>query len=209
MTTFKWHATTPLTVTGVRKFWDVRYQHAVTPWDRGQTSPALTGWLQERTLQPCRILVPGCGRGYEVIELARRGFDVVALDISAEAVRHVQHKLSESGLEAELIQADLFDWAPDHAFDAVYEQTCLCALLPEQMAAYALRLADWIRPEGDLFALFMQTGKSGGPPFHCDIEHMRQLFPTVMWRWPTEPLLEIPHPSGVHELGAVLRRRKI
>lgn len=193
---------------GAQKFWDVRYQHAVTPWDRGETSPALTNWLEQSRLLPCRILVPGCGRGYEVIELARQGFDVVALDISAEVIRQLQQELDTMGMEANLIQADLLDWVPDHPFDAVYEQTCLCALLPEQWSSYALHLADWIRPEGDLFVLFMQTGKPGGPPFHCDIEQMRQLFSVTAWLWPGESLIEVAHPSGVHELGAVLKRRQ-
>lgn len=206
MTTFKWHATTPLTEAGAENFWDLRYQHAVTPWDRGQTSPALLGWLADRTLKPCRILLPGCGRGYEVVELARRGFDVVALDISAAAIQFVQNELNVHGLEAELIQSDLFDWMPDRPFTAVYEQTCLCALLPEQWAAYTHRLVEWIQPEGDLFALFMQTGKANGPPFHCDIGRMQQLFAPPTWRWPTGPLPRIDHPAGVFEFGAVLKR---
>ena len=37
-------------------------------------------------MQPCRILVPGCGSGWEVAELSRRGFEVVGLDYTEAAV---------------------------------------------------------------------------------------------------------------------------
>lgn len=207
MSTFKWHATVPLNATGAETFWNSRYQHAVTPWDRGETSPALIHWLERGILTPNCILVPGCGHGYEVIELARRGFHVIALDISSTAIVKVREKLKTNGLQAELVVTDLFNWEPQTAFDAVYEQTCLCALLPEQWPAYADRLMNWLTPGGDLYALFMQTGKAGGPPFHCDIERMRRLFPDENWHWPDAALLEIDHPSGMHELGAVLKRR--
>lgn len=208
MTTFKWHATTPLTISGAQKFWEVRYEHDVTPWDRGSTSPALAHWLDSGKLKPCRILVPGCGRGYEVIELAQRGFDVTALDISPLAIEIVAHRLDEAGLAASLIETDLFDWMPRTPLDAIYEQTCLCALLPEQWSAYAQRLAQWLRPNGELFALFMQTGKAGGPPYHCDLDAMAELFATDAWIWPAGKPIKTPHSSGFFELATILKRKK-
>ena len=207
MTTFKWHATTPLTIAEARQFWEVRYEHAVTPWDRGTTSPALTHWLNTGKLNPCRILVPGCGRGYEVIELAQQGFEVTALDISPRAIETVAHQLQDTGLTASLIETDLFKWMPENPLDAVYDQTCLCALLPEQWPAYVRRLAQWLRPGGELFVLFMQTGRSGGPPFHCEIETMKELFRANAWLWPKGKPKKTPHSSGIFELAVILKRK--
>ena len=173
----------------------------------GDINPALVDWLDDRILQPCHILVPGCGRGYEVIELARCGFDVTAVDFSPQAVSSIQSKLNASGLNAELIQADLFTWTPEASFDAIYEQTCLCALLPEQWRSYANNLAKWVRPKGQLFALFMQTDKAGGPPFHCDLGAMQRLFTNDRWNWPDTEPVEAPHSPGFYELGIVLERK--
>jgi len=47
-----------------------------------------------------------------------------------------------------------------------------------------------------LFALFMQSKRPDGPPFHCDLERMRELFPNDEWTWSDE-LKEIAHPSGL------------
>ena len=206
MATYKWHATTPLTAEGAQDFWDIRYGHGVTPWDRGGQNPALTRWLVEGTLGPCRILVPGCGRGYEVVELARRGFDVTAVDLAPTAIETVAGKLRAAGLSATLVQADFFRWMPDNPFDTIYEQTSLCALLPDQWRAYVRRLSEWLMPGGRLFALFMQTNRPGGPPFHCDITAMKGLFSTDAWAWPISEPETVDHSTGFFELGVVLKR---
>lgn len=206
MTTYKWHATTPLTVEGARDFWDVRYGRDVTPWDRGGLNPAIVRWLEQGDLEPCRILVPGCGRGYEVVELARRGFDVTAIDLAPSAIEFAAAGLEAAGVSARLVEADFFRWTADDPFDAVYEQTSLCALLPDQWAAYARRLQHWLRPGGRLFALFMQTNRSGGPPFHCDIGSMKTLFTQDAWHWPPLEPAKVDHSPGFFELAAILRR---
>lgn len=204
MTTFKWHAATPLTVEGAQQFWDVRYEHGVTPWDRGAPNPALIRWLDEGILECGRILIPGCGRGYEVVELARRGFDVTAIDLSRNAIETVAEKLDAAGLSATLERADFFSWAPDAPFEAVYEQTSLCALLPEQWQAYERRLSGWLPPGGRLFALFMQTNRAGGPPFHCELSAMKRLFAASAWSWPASTPEMVEHSTGFYELGVVL-----
>ena len=79
------------------KLWDQN----VTPWDRGQPSPALKDILVERmdlvgkswVADPARgkrrkrALVPGCGRGYDVLLLSAFGYDVYGLDISESGIR--------------------------------------------------------------------------------------------------------------------------
>lgn len=71
--------------------WQQRDDEGETGWDRGESSPALIRWLDDGDLTPCRILVPGCGRGHEVVELASRGFDVTALDFARTPVRELTH----------------------------------------------------------------------------------------------------------------------
>jgi len=187
--------------------WESRYQSGETGWDRGASSPSLSAWLSNDGIaHGSRILVPGCGRGHEVVHLAELGFDVAGIDIAPSAVTHLQQVLMDKGLKAKVLHADLFEFRPETPFDAVYEQTCLCAIQPAQREAYEALLHDWIRPGGTLFALFMQTGAEGGPPFHCDLLAMRRLFPESRWAWPvTEPVFT-PHRNGRFELGYQLIR---
>jgi SAM-dependent methyltransferase len=189
--------------------WESRYHSGATGWDRGDVSPALQTWLAAGAIPAGRVLVPGCGNGHEVLALAGAGHAVTAVDIAAPPVLQLTAALVEQGLHAKVIQADLLNWIPAEPFDAVYEQTCLCALEPTQWQAYADRLAGWLVPGGRLFALFMQTGRAGGPPFHCDVQRMHQLFPDELWLWPPDEARVVAHPNGLHELAQVLVRRGV
>ncbi|HEU4748939.1 MAG TPA: methyltransferase domain-containing protein [Gemmatimonadaceae bacterium] len=123
-----------------KEFWEERFAAGNTPWDRGASSPQLGLWLRAGLLKPCRILVPGCGSGYEVVDLALAGFEVTGLDYADEAISRTHRNLERAGVDATLVQADVLAWEPDRAFDAVYEQTCLCALYPDKWREYADRL---------------------------------------------------------------------
>ena len=187
-----------------KAFWEDKYHAGETGWDRGGASPALTAWLDE--LKPCRILIPGCGRGHEVIELARRGFAVTGIDIATPAIEHLQTELAREGLTATLIHGDLFE-AELSPFDAIYEQTCLCAMPPARWPDYEQWLFHHLRPGGVLLAQFMQTGAEGGPPFHCELSEMKTLFDAPRWQWPESAGETVPHPSGLHEIPCRLIRR--
>ena len=135
-----------------KEFWEQRFAEGNTPWDRGASSPQLASWLRSGMLKPCRILVPGCGSGHEVVDLALAGFEVTGLDYADEAIGRAHRSLEKAGVDATLVQADVLAWAPDRAFDAIYEQTCLCALYPDQWRDYADRLCAWLKPGGKLFS---------------------------------------------------------
>lgn len=195
-------------------FWQEHFDNGRTPWDRGSASPQLLEWLKAGDLKPCRIAVPGCGKGWEVLELAEQGFDVVGIDYTAAAVEETLTHLQQKQLAAEVVQADVLVYQPEPRFDAVYEQTCLCALDPDHWVTYAEQLARWIRPGGRLYILFMQVdrpdarkGLKQGPPFHCDINAMHALFSSKHWQWPEALPVIVPHPTGWHELAICLERK--
>ena len=197
-----------------RNFWDKRFAEGDTPWDRGAANPQLGIWLATGALKPCRILVPGCGSGHEVAVLAQAGFEVTALDYAPVAIERTRAQLAAAKLTASLVQADVLDWHPALPFSAIYEQTCLCALYPDQWRAYADQLHAWLAPNGKLYALFVQLLRPGaaggaieGPPYHCDINGMRALLPEPHWAWPKPPYPRTTHPRGLAELVVVLERR--
>jgi methyl halide transferase len=194
-----------------REFWEERFRDGHTSWDRGEVNPQLGAWLASGELAPCRIVVPGCGSGYELAALAAAGFDVTGLDYAPIALERARQNLTKGGQKAELVEADVLVWQPERPFDAIYEQTCLCALYPDQWLTYAEQLHRWLRAAGRLYALFVQYPRPGaaegsieGPPYHCDINAMRALFPEPRWRWPKPPYPRTTHPHGLNELAVVL-----
>ena len=189
--------------------WQQRYDSNSIGWDRGGPSPVLYAWLDAEQLVPCRILIPGCGHGYEVLELAKRGFSVTAIDFAEAPVERLNRRLQERELAARIVKQDALTFQPDELFDAVYDQTFLCAIAPDLRPAYAVQLHRWLRTGGSLFAVFMQCSQleRPGPPFHCDLEDMKRLFQPTEWLWPEQPPQRVEHPSGLFELASILLRK--
>ncbi|HID35945.1 MAG TPA: methyltransferase domain-containing protein [Ghiorsea sp.] len=190
--------------------WESLYQAQDTGWDRGGASPALLTFMEKGALESAKtVLIPGCGRGYEVVELARRGFAVTALDLAPSAVTHLKQTLETEGLKAEVICTDIFDFKTSQAFDVVYEQTCLCAIEPSEREAYAKAVFGWLKPKGKLLLNMMQTGDESGPPFHCDWMDIRKLFPVEQWVWQEEPpfMTSRNRQSPRFELGYILEKK--
>lgn len=197
------------------KYWEDRYQERDTGWDRGVVHPALDKWLSQKSLsredqRPSRILIPGCGNGYEVIKLASAGYDVTAIDLAATPLNSLQQKLDEAELTATLVKHDLFDFCSNEPFDAVYEQTCLCAIEPRSRKKYEKKIHELLKPNGKLFALFMQCEDIiQGPPFHCDMEEMRSLFAPKRWIWESSENDRYDHPNApLYELAFSISKSK-
>ena len=90
---------------GWAKLWQ---DGSLLPWDRGKPSPALSDTLENyRGLiggamvdgRRKRALVPGCGRGVDVLLLESFGYDAVGLEVSEGAVKAAEQYAEEHGNE--------------------------------------------------------------------------------------------------------------
>lgn len=197
-------------------FWQSRFVEGKLPWDRGTPNPQLLQWIEDDTLASgSRVLVPGCGQGWEVLALAAAGMAVTGIDFAPGALALCQRHLDTASVSATLVDADVLHWQPSPPVDAIFEQTCLCALYPDYWTHYAAQVHGWLRPGGKLLALFMQAprpeatqGFIEGPPYHCDINAMRALFPATLWEWPKPPYTLIANEGiGREELAVILVRK--
>ncbi len=160
------------------EFWGGRYQTGETGWDLGTPSPPLMHLHQSGQIEPCRVVVPGCGRGWEVTWLAAQGYTVTGVDFSAEALAIVDLRARAEGLKVTLVQSDVL--APVAAlhgqFDLVFEQTCYCAIDPLRRADYVTAMHRLLIPGGTLAGLFYACKGDGGPPFTTTPEAVREQF---------------------------------
>lgn len=190
--------------------WEERYRIGEAPWERGELHPAFRYWREEGAFDGLgRVLVPGAGRAPEPLAFAHLGVSPTVVDLAPSAIRHQQRAFAEAGLAGDFILSDLLAYMPAEPFDAVYDQTSMCALEPALWPRYALQLARWVRPGGRLFALLLQRPEvdGKGPPFHQDVMAMRGLLAAPDWTWQSpEPEIRVSHPAGFAELGFALRR---
>ena len=67
-----------------------------------------------------RLVEPACGSGRLVVELAARGYDVTGIDLNEKALGFLRKRLKRKKLEAEVLRADMTDFALPQPADAAY-----------------------------------------------------------------------------------------
>ncbi len=67
-----------------------------------------------------RIFEPGCGSGRLVVEMAKRGYDVTALDLSQPMLDYLAKQLKQKKLSAELVLGDMTSMDFKRKFDSVF-----------------------------------------------------------------------------------------
>ena len=144
------------------EFWDLRYRAGFAPWDAGRVPQQLRGFADAPPAGR-RIFVPGCGSAWDVRYLAERGWDVLGLDFSAEAVAAARAVLGPHA--ARVREGDVFAPIVGEPFDVVYERAFLCALPRRLWPAWAERMARLVRAGGALAGFFYLSEGERGPPF--------------------------------------------
>lgn len=104
-----------------RRFWEDRYGSTERVWS-GRVNPRLAEVAAD--LPAGRALDLGCGEGADALWLAERGWRVVAVDVSATALRRATEAASQRNLLAQIdFQChDLNESFPDGMFDLVSAQ---------------------------------------------------------------------------------------
>jgi SAM-dependent methyltransferase len=131
-------------------FWDERYRSAKRVWS-GNPNPQLVTEVAGRP--PGGALDVGCGEGADAIWLARRGWTVVAADISGvaleRAARHARDTDPAVAARIQWRQADLLARPPEpRRFDLVSAQ--FMQLPPEPRTRLFTALAASVRDGGML-----------------------------------------------------------
>jgi 16S rRNA (cytosine967-C5)-methyltransferase len=137
-------------------------------------------WVQDVAASiPARLLGPGDGRnildlcaapGGKTLQLAAAGFRVTAVDSSESRLARLSENLARTRLEAEIVAADVMEWAPPEPVDAILlDAPCSAtgiyrrhpdvlhrvrpraiAELAGRQQAMLARAAAWLRPGGTL-----------------------------------------------------------
>ena len=181
--------------------------------------------------QGARCLVPGCGRGYDVVLLARSPAVKIAvgLDYAPSGAAAAEAYVRGTGADPARFRidcADFFTYKPssedgdssDARFDFVYDYTFFCAIPPARRGEWGAQMAALVRPGGHLFCLqFPLADLPGrapndftvGPPFRLT----PAMYDAVLDLGRTFEVVEsgeidpaLSHPRRVPERFAIFRR---
>lgn len=141
--------------------WSSRYREGNTKWDLGRSPLRLLEFIRTQP-EKQSVLIPGCGRGYEIEDFQRLGHSVTAIDISSEAIRAAREQIGD--IADSIICEDFFAFdLPVGYFDICYERTFLCAIPASLRAMYGRRVSSLLRGNGILAGIFHY-----GTPEDCD-----------------------------------------
>jgi SAM-dependent methyltransferase len=149
--------------------WDQRYATEDLPWDTGQPDHHLVELVERGTIEPGRVLEVGCGTGTNALWLAARGFEVLGVDISPQAIAKAQAKAEAAGADLEFRTLDFLSAEIDRApFDFVFDRGVLHVFDDAAARArFAQQVARVLAPGGVWLSLAGSTEgapRDQGPP---------------------------------------------
>ncbi|MGV7222326.1 MAG: methyltransferase domain-containing protein [Nitrospinales bacterium] len=158
--------------------WQGLYEANDMRWDLGEVAPPFKKLLEAGKLPVGKVLIPGCGRGHEVMYLAQNGFDVTGVDFAEGATSYLEKSLKERNLKGRVVHQNFFTLDDRHTgvYDLVLEQTFFCAINPSLRPDYCQTVGRLLKPGGKLIGLFYNTGEEGGPPYNTTREEIESTF---------------------------------
>jgi SAM-dependent methyltransferase len=137
----------------------------------------------------CRVLEIGCGTGQATVELARRGCDVLAVELGARLAEVAAARLADTSVRIEVADFDRWD-ATEHDFDVVFSATAFHWLDP---ATRFERTAALLRPGGVLATVTTEHIAGGTAQFFRDAQVCyKRYYPDTPPHLTLQPAARIP-----------------
>lgn len=191
-----------------KNYWENRYQSKDTGWDIGEISRPLKEYFDQLTNKNLKILIPGCGSGYEAEYLFKKGFTrVYPADVAPSAKEKFFARVPDFPKE-NWMDTDFFEIKD--SFDLIIEQTFFCALEPSMRGKYVVKMADLLQNGGKLVGLlFTEVPNKEGPPFGGNKEEYLKLFKPYFENIKMEKCYNSIEPRAGRELFVRMEKMKL
>ncbi|MEN6451031.1 MAG: class I SAM-dependent methyltransferase [Thermoguttaceae bacterium] len=126
---------------------DAAYRIGTPPWDVGRPHAELVRVMQEYRLRPETVLEVGCGTGADAVWLARRRFEVTAIDSSPIAIERARLRAEQQNALLRFVLEDAYEFAHTAGqFDFVYDAGMYHSVRQKKLERYLDMLWRVTRP---------------------------------------------------------------
>lgn len=147
---------------------DRSYAAGDPPWVIGEPQPVVVE-LERSGAFGGTILDAGCGTGEHTIHLARLGYEVVGLDLAANALQRARAKAAEQDLTPRFELADALDLPPQPRFDTIVDSALFHVFGPADQNRYARSLHRACPPGAVAYVLALaESDEDFGPEVSQD-----------------------------------------
>lgn len=193
----------------VKREFEERYTSGETPWDTGVPNAELLRTLEEGGLPGRTLLEMGCGTGTNAVELARRGYEVTAIDLSETAVGRARDRARRAGVRVDFRQGDLTRTELGGPFDAVFDLGLYHGIRLRDLPGFLSVLRRLTRP-GTRWLSITGNAKEplpDGPPVVSEEEFRSELGALFSFVKVREFRLEISRPVSPLAWSILMERR--
>lgn len=126
-----------------------RYNLAEIPWHSDEPDQELIDLIENKKIKPRLVLDVGCGAGTDAIYLASKGYEVIAIDVSHEAIRIARERAEKAKVKVNFI-ADNFLEVELHnkRFDFINDRGCFHHINPFDREKFAIKINDVLKSNG-------------------------------------------------------------
>lgn len=173
------------------------------PWAECRPNPCLVEWMNREACQlvrpGARAVVIGCGLGDDLLELIRRGYDAVGIDVSPTAIRWAARRHSQHA--ERFIAADLMNLPARLVgrFDLAVEISTIQSVHPSLRRLIVGGIARTLTPRGTVMVLTRARDEADemdmhdGPPWPLTRGELIDLF-SAAGLCPHGELRQVPDP---------------
>src|SRR5207237_950554 len=134
-----------------KTFYDLRapdFGDATRPDRVGRSSlePGVLRSVIEEFMPRGDVLELACGTGWLTRELTRHTDSLTAVDASSAMIQRARNEVDTDAVR--FVQADIFDWTPDRAYDVVCFATWLSHVPPTRFDDFWTLVARCLKPQG-------------------------------------------------------------
>jgi len=105
-----------------KKIFEQIYSQTNAVWTREEPPQEVVELIENKIIKPCKMLDVACGEGFQAIFFTKKGFDVLGIDLSENAIEYARKNAHKAGVKVRFMVLDIDNLNHlNERFDFIFE----------------------------------------------------------------------------------------